>query len=156
MPKIDLASLPVRTGTIYPPPHDAEVAGRSSIRVGDAGGLTQFGANIVMLEPGANASMRHWHENEDEFLVVLDGQLTLVDDDGQHPMGPGDCAAFPAGVANGHRMENHSDAPARFLVVGTKAEADVAHYPDTGLKVELRGGGAVFYHEDGRPFEGGS
>jgi len=154
MPKIDLDSLPVRTGSIYPPPHDREVAGRSSVRVGDAGGLTQFGANIVTLQPGARASMRHWHENEDEFLMMLTGALDLVDDHGTTPMKPGDCAAFPAGEPNGHHMVNNSGAVATFLVVGSKAPREVAHYPDHGLRVEVDDTGAAFKHEDGRPFTG--
>lgn len=151
MPKIDLAALPRRTGTIYPPPHDAEVAGRSSLRAGDAGGLTQFGANIVILPPGANASMRHWHEAEDEFLVVLEGELILVDDDGEHPMLPGECAAFPAGQPNGHRMINRGTDEGRFLVVGTKARAEVVHYPDHGLKLTQEGGRNTMTQEDGTP-----
>ena len=61
MPKLDLAKVPVKSGTIYPAPYDAEVAGRSSLRLGDAGGLTQFGVNIVILAPGAKSSLRHWH-----------------------------------------------------------------------------------------------
>jgi uncharacterized cupin superfamily protein len=153
MPKLDLSQAPVKTGSIYPAPHDAEVAGRSSLRLGDLAGLTQFGVNIVVLEPGARASMRHWHEKEDEFLIVLEGELLLVDEAGEHPMRPGDCAAFKAGEADGHHMVNRSEAEARFLVVGSKAADEVAHYPDHGLKLVMEGGKPMFFHEDGRPFE---
>ena len=61
MPKIDLSTLELRTGSIYPEPYASEMAGRSSLRLGAAGGLTQFGANLVFLEPGAKSSLRHWH-----------------------------------------------------------------------------------------------
>lgn len=152
MPKIDLETAPVKTGSIYPPPLDAEVAGRRSLRLGEAGGLTQFGANLVILPPGAKASLRHWHETEDEFLMVTEGDLLLIDDAGAHPMRPGDCAGFPAGQANGHHMVNRSAVEGRFLVVGSRAAREVAHYPDQGLKVELDERGARFRFEDGRPY----
>ncbi|WP_172296632.1 cupin domain-containing protein [Pseudoruegeria sp. HB172150] len=156
MPIIDLDSLPVRTGTIYPPPLDKEVAGRSSIRAGDAGGLTQFGANIVMLAPGAKSSIRHWHENEDEFVMIMQGEIVLHSDAGETVMQPGDCAAFPAGDTDAHCFINRTDAEVRFLVVGSKAPLEIAHYPDKGLKVEIGGGKAKMMHEDGRPYEGGA
>ncbi|MDF0600360.1 cupin domain-containing protein [Psychromarinibacter sp. C21-152] len=154
MPLIDPDSLPVRTGTIYPPPLDREVAGRSSIRLGQAGGLTQFGVNIVILAPGAKSSIRHWHENEDEFVMALEGELTLVTDAGETPLPPGQCAAFPAGDPDAHHLINRSDAEARFLVIGSKAAREVAHYPDYGLKVAIADGSVAFTHADGRPYDG--
>jgi uncharacterized cupin superfamily protein len=145
MPKIDVASLPVKTSTIYPPPYDQEVKGRTSIRLGDAGGLTQFGANLVILQAGAKASMRHWHEVEDEFLMVTEGELTLVEDGATTLMRPGDCAAFRAGVPNAHRMVNNSDREGRFLVIGTRGiGAETCHYPDTGLTVVIEKDKATF------------
>lgn len=151
MPKIDIAAVPVRTGSIYPPPYDAEVAGRTSQRLGDAGGITQFGANLVHLEPEAKSSMRHWHENEDEFVMVTAGVLVMVTDAGETEMRPGDCAAFPAGSGDGHHFINRTGKPASFFVVGSRAPREVAHYPDHGLKVIVEGGKATFLHEDGRP-----
>jgi uncharacterized cupin superfamily protein len=120
MPKIDLSQVPLKTGTIYLPPYDAEVAGRLSLRLGDAGGLTQFGVNIVILAPRAKSSLRHWHLNEDEFVMITQGECTMMQDAGPVIMRVGDCAAFPAGVPDGHNFINHTDAEARFLVVGTK------------------------------------
>jgi uncharacterized cupin superfamily protein len=133
MPKIDIASLPVRSGSSYPAPLDREVAGRSSINLGDAGGLTQFGVRITMLEPGAWSSHRHWHENEDEFLMMIEGELVMVENEGETIMRPGDCAAYKAGVTNGHHMVNRSDKPAKFLVAGTRAMIDRAHYSDVDM-----------------------
>ena len=95
MPVIDQSKCPRKTGSIYPAPHDAAMDGRSSLRLGDAGGLTQFGANLVRLAPGALSSLRHWHLHEDEFVMVTRGACTLIDDDGEHVMAVGDCAAFP-------------------------------------------------------------
>ena len=151
MSKIDLENISVRTGSIYPAPYAALMAGRRSLRLGDAGGLTQFGANLVILDPGAMSSLRHWHEVEDEFVMGLDGEVVLVEDDGETRMRSGDCAAFPAGRANGHHFVNRSDREAKFLVVGTRSAREVAHYSDVDMKVELDGGKAVFTRRDGSP-----
>ena len=152
MPKIDLSAAPVRTGSIYPAEFAADVEGRSSLRLGPAGGLTQFGVNIVTLPPGVKASLRHWHETEDEFLIVLTGEMVLIEDDGETPMRPGDCAAFPANVPNGHHMVNRSDAEASFLVVGTSFVGEIAHYPDHDLKVTITPEGPKFVRADGSPY----
>ncbi len=152
MPKLDLSAVPVKTGSIYPAPYAEMMAGRSSLRLGQAGGLTQFGVNLVTLEPGGMSSLRHWHLHEDEFVMVTDGECVMVTDAGPEVMRPGDCAAFPAGVADGHHFINRSDAPARFLVVGTKAPREVGTYSDVDLRVVIEGGSATFTHKDGTPY----
>jgi len=154
MPKVDLSRIGVRGGSIYPAPHDAEMAGRTSLRVGDAGELTQFGANIVILAPGAKSSLRHWHEKQDEFVMVTQGTCTLIDDHGDHEMTVGDCAAFPAGDANGHHFVNRTDTEARFLVIGTRTPEETGWYSDVDLKVTMDAGGYVFTRKDGTPCEG--
>jgi len=153
MPKLDIDAAPRRTGSIYPAPFDREVAGRGSIRLGDAGGLTQFGANIVILPPGGKSSLRHWHEAEDEFVMVTEGELVLIEDAGEAVMRPGECAAFPAGRPDGHHFVNRSGAEARFLVVGTRAAHDVGHYADVDLRVERTAGAPPrFTLRDGTPY----
>jgi uncharacterized cupin superfamily protein len=152
MPAVDPATVPVRTGSIYPEPYAAMMKGRSSLRLGQAGGLTQFGANLVTLEPGARSSLRHWHAHEDEFVLVTEGTLVLVEDDGETELRPGDAAAFPAGVSNGHCLVNRSAAEARFLVVGSRAKHEVATYSDVDLMVEITETGATFTHKDGTPY----
>lgn len=154
MPKLDLTQVPVKSGSIYPAPYAEMMAGRTSLRLGDAGGLTQFGVNLVTLQPGALSSLRHWHLNEDEFVMVTAGECVLVQDEGETAMRAGDCAAFPAGDGNGHHFINRSDAPATFLVVGTKAAHEVCTYSDVDLKVEMGGGKAHFTHKDGSPCSG--
>jgi len=151
MSVIDQGRVPVKTGSIYPEPYASQMAGRSSLRLGDAGGLTQFGANLVILQPGAKSSLRHWHAAEDEFVMVTMGECVLVQDSGETLMRVGDCAAFPAGVPDGHHFLNRSDAEARFLVVGTRAPREVATYCDVDLKVTLEGGKATFSRKDGTP-----
>ncbi|WP_127900537.1 cupin domain-containing protein [Solirhodobacter olei] len=151
---IDQSRCPVKTGSIYPEPYAAEVAGRSSLRLGDAGGLTQFGANLVILQPGAKSSLRHWHLKEDEFVMVTEGECVLVQDEGETVMRPGDCAAFPAGDPNGHHFLNRTDREARFLVVGTRAQGEVATYSDVDLMVHMEGGGPRFTYKDGSDWKG--
>ena len=153
MAKIDLAKVPVKTGSIYPAPYAAMMAERSSLRLGEAGGLTQFGVNLVTLEPGALSSLRHWHLAEDEFVMVTEGICTMVTDAGATEMRPGDCAAFPAGQPDGHHFINRTDRPARFLVVGSKAPREVATYSDVDLMLTLEGGRATVTHKDGSPFK---
>ena len=152
--KIDLSTVPVKTGTIYPAPYAAEVVGRSSLRLGEAGGLTQFGVNIVILPPGAKSSMRHWHLNEDEFVMVIAGACTMLLDAGPTIMHPGDCAAFPAGKPDGHCFVNHTDAEARFLVVGTKSVAEQATYAEVDLMVHQDSGVNRWTYKDGTDWQG--
>lgn len=151
MPKIDIDATPLRTGSGYPPIYAAAVAGRAARRLGDAAGLTQFGANLVTLQPGAAASQRHWHEAEDEFVWMVSGELVLVEDDGETPMRPGDAAAWKAGVAVGHHLVNRSTAPATFLVIGTRSGADTAQAVDMIARIE--NDRATFTRRDGRPFD---
>lgn len=154
MAKIDLSAVPVKAGSIYPEPYAGMMRGRSSLRLGDAGGLTQFGVNLVRLEPGALSSLRHWHLNEDEFVMVTEGECVLVQDAGETVMRVGDCAAFPAGNPDGHQFINRTDSPATFLVVGTKARAEVATYSDVDMQVHVANGKARFTHKDGSDWAG--
>lgn len=154
MSKLDLSNVPLKTGSIYPSPYAEMMAGRSSLRLGQAGGLTQFGANLVILEPGAMSSLRHWHQEEDEFVMVTEGECILVQDEGETIMHPGDCAAFPAGSTNGHHFLNRTDKVAKFLVVGTKAKREVATYSDVDMRIEMEGGQSRFTYKDGTDWKG--
>jgi uncharacterized cupin superfamily protein len=154
MPVIDPKNVPVKTGSIYPSPYAEMMAGRSSLRLGEAGGLTQFGVNLVTLQPGALSSLRHWHQNEDEFVMITEGECTLVQDAGETVMRPGDCVAFPAGDPDGHHFINRTASVARFLVIGSKAPREVATYSDVDLKVEIEAGKARFTYKDGTDWVG--
>ena len=151
---IDQTKCPVKTGSIYPEPYASMMAGRSSLRLGDAAGLTQFGANIVSLEPGARSSLRHWHMAEDEFVIVIEGELVLMQDEGEYVMRSGDCAAWKAGDTNGHCFVNRADRVGRFLVVGSKAPREVATYSDEDFMIEIEGGKARFTYRDGTAWNG--
>jgi uncharacterized cupin superfamily protein len=149
MPKIDIKALPEQSGSIYPAEFQHVVKGRFRKRLGHAGGLTQLGVNLTRLEPGACSSLRHWHESEDELVYVLDGEVVLVEDESETPLGPGEAAAFKAGVANGHHLVNRGDRPALYLEIGTCAAADRAHYADVDMRVEKQGGGHRFTRRNG-------
>ena len=99
-------------------------------RYSDVGGLTQYGAYLETLAPGSQSSERHWHEKEEEFLYLISGEATLVENDGEHLMRPGDAACWPAGVPNAHHIVNRSAEPCTYLIVGTRSTNDVCHYPD--------------------------
>ena len=154
MPKLDLDASPLRTGSIYPEPYASMMAGRSSRRLAQAAGLTQFGANLVILAPGAVASLRHAHALEDELAWVVAGELVLVEDAGETLMGPGDCAAWPAGTGDAHRFENRSSAEARFLVVGPARPDEVVTYPDVDMVLHREGGANRLTYRDGTPWAG--
>jgi uncharacterized cupin superfamily protein len=151
MPKIDVGALRLDTRCGYPPPHDARVAGRAKKRLGDAVGLTQFGVNLTTLKPGSASALRHWHENEDEFVYVLEGELTLVEDEGETILKAGDAAGFKAGVANGHCLVNRSGADALVLEIGARAARERAHYPDVDLAVAKDETGVRYSRKDGTP-----
>ncbi len=113
-------------------PRDEADNGGAIIYLSEAGGITQFGAYLDMLMPGGVSSQRHWHTAEDEFLYVLQGTATLIDNDGDHLLGPGDAAAWPHGCPNAHHLANRSDGPCTYLIVGTRVADDICHYPDEG------------------------
>jgi uncharacterized cupin superfamily protein len=127
------ADVEPRVDTDYPPPHDVPCRQRRRRRLSDAFGLSQFGANLVELLPGAWSSQRHWHERQDEFIYVVEGEVTLVTNEGETVLKSGMFAGFRAGVPNGHHLTNRSNAIARVLEVGTRTAEETAHYPDIGM-----------------------
>jgi uncharacterized cupin superfamily protein len=151
MPVIRKKDVKPVTGGGYPPPFDKGLGSYQAWPLSDAGGLTQFGAFIETLDPGSKSSNRHWHENEDEFIYMLEGEVVLVDDHGDHVMRPGDAATFKAGDPNGHHLQNRSKAPATYLVVGTRAPTDVCHYPDIDLLYTRDAAGKRYTRKDGSP-----
>ena len=150
MPKIDVKAVPEKKGSGYPAPFDQPCMERSRKRLGDAGGLTQFGVNLLTLSPGTWSSQRHWHAEEDEFVYILSGEVVLRTDTGEEVLRPGDCAAFPKGDGNGHHLMNKTGAPAVLLEVGTRATDDFVRYPDIDLQID--GKRDVFEHRDGTPY----
>lgn len=151
MPKIDTHAVPVRIGTGYPEPFNDACAGRTRKRLGDAGGLSAFGVNLMTLPPGKWSSQRHWHGLEDEFVYVLQGELMLVEDGGETLLRAGDCAAFPKGSGNGHHLKNHASGLAVYLEVGSRHPDDLITCSDIDMMSSSRDG--TFVHKDGSPHD---
>jgi uncharacterized cupin superfamily protein len=147
MPKIDLNQISESNRTGYPSPFNQAVAGRWYRRLAPATGLSEFGVSFVRLEPGAWSSQRHWHEGEDEFLVMLSGAAVLIDDAGEHDLAPGDCVAFPKGERNGHHVINRSDTDCTFLCMSGGDDAG-GEYPDIDMLFTPGG----YTRKDGTPY----
>ena len=150
MPKIDVGSVPKRKGCPYPAPHGVPCSERVRQRLGDAGGLIDFGVNLMHLPPGNWSSQRHWHTSEDELVYVLQGELVLIEDDGQTILRAGDCATFQKNTGNGHHMVNRSDEIAVHLEVGSRSPDDVTYCSDIDLMSASSDG--RFSHKDGTPY----
>lgn len=148
MPKIDIENAPTAHGTAYPEPFDQPCRARRRWKLGDAVGLDQYGVNLLRLPDGAWSSQRHWHHGEDEFVWVLEGEVVLIEDEGETILRAGDCAGWKAGVKNGHHIVNRSGREAVLLEVGTRTPGgDRGEYPD----IDLRFGGG-YSHRDGTPY----
>ena len=152
MPKIEIAGVKVESSTGYPKPYRQAVQGRSRRRLGNVVGLDQFGVNLTRLQPGAQSSQRHWHESEDEFVYMLEGELVLCEDDGETVLRPGDAAGWKAGVRNGHCLVNRSDRDAVFLEVGSRMKRDSGEYPDIDLMFRKDESGTRYLRKSGEPY----
>jgi uncharacterized cupin superfamily protein len=150
MKKIDLASVPVGTGSSYPPPFDTPCNAQTYQKLGRHAGLTLFGVNLTVLPPGTWSGQRHWHSHEDEFVWIVEGELVLVTDAGEEIMRAGDCVAFRHGDSDGHVLINRSDRNARILEVGNSDPRDRCTYSDIDMVAEP--GVEGYSHKDGRPY----
>lgn len=148
MPKLDLDTIPQTNATGYPAPFDQPVEGRWYRRLAPASGLTEMGVSHVTLKPGAWSSQRHWHDSEDEFVVILFGEAVLIDDSGETVMRAGDCAAFPKNEANGHHLQNRGDVDCVFIAAaaGPRGGGD---YPDIDMRFSPEG----YFHKDGTRYD---
>ncbi len=149
MPKLDLIAVPQTNATGYPPPYDAPVDGRWYRRLAPPSGLTRMGASHVVLKPGAWSSQRHWHAEEDELLVMLEGEAVLVEDDGETVVRPGDVCAWPANARNGHHLQNRSTKDCVFIAISAgDRDADHGEYPD----IDMVFGPDGYARKDGTPY----
>jgi uncharacterized cupin superfamily protein len=152
MPKIDIDKIPLRMGSGYPAEFQPITVGREKSPLGNAVGLTQFGVNLTRLKPGAASALRHWHENEDEFIYMLEGELVLIENEGETVLRPGDAAGFKAGIPNGHHLVNRTKSDAVYLEIGTRAARERAHYPDVDLIADRDDEGFKYSHRSGEPY----
>src|ERR1700741_4260337 len=152
MPKVDMAKVVVRIKGGYPSPHRSVTDGREKAALGNVAGLTQFGVNLTRLKPGAASALRHWHEQEDEFVYIVEGELVLIEDGGETLLKPGGAAGFKAGVAKGHHLVNKAGRNAVFLEVGTRSADERGHYPDNDLVMIREAGAFRFTNKAGKPY----
>ncbi|MBL8327910.1 MAG: cupin domain-containing protein [Rubrivivax sp.] len=150
MPKVNVDAVPTRVGTGYPAAFNEACAGRTRKRLGDAGRLNDFGVNLMTLPPGSWSSQRHWHSHEDEFVYILEGELTLVEDGAETVLRAGDCAAFPKGSGNGHHLQNRAATVAVYLEVGSRHSDDLTTCSDVDMMSSNRDG--QFVHKDGSSY----
>ena len=153
MPKIDSSKTPTHLRKGYPGKHKKITAGYEGMKVGDEVGLTQFGVNRVVLKPGGASALRHWHENEDEFVIVHKGEVVLVEDSGESVLRAGDCAGFKAGLPNGHHIINKSDEDAVLFEIGTRLSNEKEHYTQVDMLFHKNDGVFSFTKRDGSPIE---
>jgi uncharacterized cupin superfamily protein len=149
----DPMRVAARRGSIYPKPYAEGFEGRVRRALTEPLGLTQFGVNLTTLKPGAMSSQRHWHSQEDEFVYVLSGELTLVTKDGEQILRPSMAVGFAKGDRNGHQLINRSSEPATYLEIGTRSGDDDVEYPDVDMRLEKRAGERRFVRKNGEPYE---
>jgi len=154
LPALDPQTVEAKTGTDYPKAFVENVQAREKRVIGDVLGLSQFGVNVVRLEPGVMSAQRHWHTHEDEFIMVLEGELVLITNDGEQILGASMAAGFPAGAEDGHHLINRTDEDAVYLEVGSRNETnDDVDYPDIDLLRRREDGRKAYFHKDNTPYE---
>src|SRR5690606_37422290 len=124
MPKIDIASVQVHEGSGYPSPFDEPCAARTRRRLGDAGGLRDSGVHLMALPSGGWSSIGQSHSQADECDYGLEGEVTLVENEGETISRAGECAAFPKITGNGHHLINRSRTVAVYMEVGSRNPHD--------------------------------
>lgn len=152
-PALDPATVAARNTSNYPTePWRKLVAGRSKQALGDALELRNFGINRVALAPGSRSALRHWHTRQDEFIYVLEGEITLITERGRQRLVAGLCAGFPAGKADGHHLINQGTETAVYLEIGDRSPGDQTYYPDEDLVASAVRAAYVFTHKDGSTY----
>jgi uncharacterized cupin superfamily protein len=149
------ADAPPRTRkSLYPEQFAVRVDGRLKRPLGDLFGLTNYGVNHTRLAPGAVTALRHAHSRQDEFVYVLEGRPTLINDGGARELAPGMCVGFKAGAGNAHHLVNRSDADVVLIEIGDRSAGDEVDYPDDDIKWGVGPDGQRgFLRKDGTPFE---
>lgn len=136
----------------YPEPFFSRMAKREKRPLGDLFGLGNFGVNLTRIFPGGESALRHAHAKQDEFVYILEGEPTLITDEGETQLWPGMCAGFKAGTGNGHHLVNRTDKDVVYLEAGDRTPGDTVGYPSDDIEAALVEGRWRFVHKDGRPY----
>ncbi len=108
---------------------------RATVRIRHIGhrlGTALIGGVVLELQPGHRGPY-HLHHGNEELALVLAGTPTVRGASDERRLRPGDIAFFPRGRDGLHALENHSDEPARVLLLSSKVSPDVTERPDEGL-----------------------
>jgi uncharacterized cupin superfamily protein len=121
--------------------HDGYEAGY--LTIGPLIGAERLGATIYSLGPGQSNCPYHYEYPDEEWLLVLEGTVTVRTPEGEEEVTAGEAVCFPEGPEGAHKLTNRSDAPVRLLMFSTRNNPGVAVYPDSD-KIgvwPVRGGG---------------
>lgn len=132
----------------YPEPYNQGSGNLSWRHLTDAGGLTQYGVALETIHPGGVSSQMHWESHEDEFLYMLEGEITVVEDGVETIIGPGDACAWKSGAPPAHQLKNHTDQPATYLIMGSRDPRNVTTYPGLDMLATPSG----YTRLDGTPY----
>jgi uncharacterized cupin superfamily protein len=116
--------------TVEYDPSDPDPYGPGMNRFGPKIGASRLGATVYELPPGKALCPYHY-ESEEEWLLVLQGEVTLRHPEGEDVLGPGDLTAFPVGPAGAHKTTNNGSEPVRMLMFATSDPIGYAVYPDS-------------------------
>jgi len=111
--------------------------------LGPALGASRIGATLYELPPGQASFPYHYEYGCEEWLLVLTGEITLRDPEGERALAAGDVVCFPEGPQGAHRVANHGQQPARIVLFSTKGRPAVAVFPDSDKLVLFSGGEPV-------------
>lgn len=92
-------------------------------------GMQRLGLHLVTLEPGRDSTTHHYHDADEEFILILTGTGIAKIGADVFDIGPGDFMGFPA-PSPAHSLHNNSDTDLVYLMGGECAAVDVVHYPD--------------------------
>jgi uncharacterized cupin superfamily protein len=84
-------------------------------------GVTSFGMNLILLQPGARGRI-HKHERQEEVYLVLEGTLSLAIEASERDLGPGELAR----VAPDVRRQLINRGPGRLAILGLGAAGEHA------------------------------
>jgi uncharacterized cupin superfamily protein len=150
---IEAASAPLRTKpSNYPEPFFSRMGNREKRPLGDLFGLVNFGVNLTRLLPDGESALLHRHSRQDEFIYILEGEPTLVTDEGEVVLRPGMCAGFPAS-GRAHQLINRTRADVVYLEIGDRTAGDEGSYPNDDIQAVLGPDGKwIFARKDGTPY----
>ena len=100
------------------------------IDVSSAVGSDAIAMYVYDLAPGQSSSPYHY-EYEEEWLLVVDGEIVVRTPDGELTLARGEIVCFPQGPRGAHKIMNRSESPARTIVFSSSRVPAVSVYPDS-------------------------